>query len=75
MTAPSEGELRNDDLANRAVPHMSQTQHWTPIRGQFCAPVDNLRDLTRKSSRGEFSLGPMLMALLRTAGLEVRRVS
>ena len=30
MTAPSEGELRNDDLANRAVPYMSQSQNWTP---------------------------------------------
>ncbi|MNI33430.1 hypothetical protein D3C73_873790 [compost metagenome] len=27
-----------------------------------------LRDLTRRSERGEFSLGPMLMALLRTNG-------
>lgn len=43
--------------------------------GQINSAGGYLRDLTRKASRGEFSLGPMLMALLRTAGLEVRRVS
>ena len=30
-----------------------------------------LRDLTRKAARGEFSLGPMLMALLRLNGKPV----
>ncbi|CAD7047457.1 replication initiation protein RepC [Pseudorhizobium halotolerans] len=43
--------------------------------GQINSAGGYLRDLTRKASRGEFSLGPMLMALLRTAGLEVRRAS
>lgn len=33
-----------------------------------------LRDLTRKASRGEFSLGPMLMALLRANGEAGRSV-
>jgi replication initiation protein RepC len=32
-----------------------------------------LRDLTRKAARGEFSLGPMLMALLRAHGSPVRK--
>ena len=26
-------------------PNVSQSQNWTPIRGQFCAPIDN--DLPR----------------------------
>lgn len=34
-----------------------------------------LRDLTRRSKRGEFSLGPMLMALLRTNGEHAVMVS
>ena len=31
MTAPSDGEKREEYLANRAVPHMRQSQYWTPI--------------------------------------------
>jgi replication initiation protein RepC len=34
-----------------------------------------LRDLTRKAARDEFSLGPMLMALLRARGPEAKRAS
>ncbi|WP_105386497.1 plasmid replication protein RepC [Neorhizobium alkalisoli] len=34
-----------------------------------------LRDLTAKAERGEFSLGPMLMALMRAHGAGTRRVS
>ncbi|CCM79592.1 replication protein C [Rhizobium mesoamericanum STM3625] len=34
-----------------------------------------LRDLTRKAERGEFSLGPMLMALMRTNASPGRRAS
>ncbi|MBP1848329.1 replication initiation protein RepC [Rhizobium petrolearium] len=34
-----------------------------------------LRDLTRRAERGEFALGPMLMALLRANGAVARRVS
>lgn len=34
-----------------------------------------LRDLTRRAERGEFSLGPMLMAALRNRGGPVRRAS
>ncbi|AUX78664.1 plasmid replication protein RepC [Sinorhizobium fredii] len=34
-----------------------------------------LRDLTGRARRGEFTLGPMLMALLRANGEEARRVS
>ncbi len=34
-----------------------------------------LRDLTAKARRGEFSLGPMLMALLRSSGFENPRAS
>ncbi|HTO32126.1 MAG TPA: plasmid replication protein RepC [Pararhizobium sp.] len=33
-----------------------------------------LRDLTRRAEKGEFSLGPMLMALARTNGNSARRV-
>lgn len=32
-----------------------------------------LRDLTRRTSRGEFSLGPLLMSLLKTNGGEIKR--
>ncbi|TCU08671.1 plasmid replication protein RepC [Rhizobium sullae] len=42
--------------------------------GHINSPGGYLRDLTRKAERGEFSLGPMLMALLRAAndsGLKV----
>ena len=31
MTALFDGKLRDEYLANRAVPHMSQSQFWTPI--------------------------------------------
>ncbi|MGF6175502.1 plasmid replication protein RepC [Ensifer sp. 4252] len=34
-----------------------------------------LRDLTSRARRGEFSLGPVLMALLRARGVEERRAS
>lgn len=37
------------------------------------SPGGYLRDLTRKAGRGEFSLGPMLMALLRATGSEVSK--
>jgi replication initiation protein RepC len=36
--------------------------------GHITSPGGYLRDLTEKAGRGEFSLGPMLMALLRVAG-------
>jgi replication initiation protein RepC len=36
--------------------------------GHINSPGGYLRDLTRKAERGEFSLGPMLMALLRANG-------
>jgi replication initiation protein RepC len=32
-----------------------------------------LRDLTRRAERGEFSLGPMLMALMRANGPAARK--
>ncbi|MBW8300900.1 MAG: hypothetical protein K0M60_14960, partial [Hydrogenophaga sp.] len=34
-----------------------------------------LRDLTRKAERGEFSLGPMLMALMRANGAKGQRTA
>lgn len=37
------------------------------------SPGGYLRDLTRKAARGEFGLGPMLMAALRANGEAVRR--
>jgi replication initiation protein RepC len=39
--------------------------------GHINSPGGYLRDLTRKSAKGEFSLGPMLMALLRANGSNV----
>ncbi|MGK9264169.1 replication initiation protein RepC [Sinorhizobium meliloti] len=42
--------------------------------GHINSPGGYLRDLTRKAARGEFSLGPMLMALLRANGSDGRRV-
>jgi replication initiation protein RepC len=36
--------------------------------GHINSPGGYLRDLTNRASRGEFSLGPVLMALLRAAG-------
>jgi replication initiation protein RepC len=37
------------------------------------SPGGYLRDLTRKGARGEFSLGPMLMALVRQNSQVARR--
>jgi replication initiation protein RepC len=42
--------------------------------GHINSPGGYLRDLTRKAVRGEFSLGPVLMALLRAHGQGVRAV-
>jgi replication initiation protein RepC len=36
--------------------------------GQINSAGGYLRELTRRTERGEFSLGPMLMALLRLSG-------
>ncbi len=36
--------------------------------GHINSPGGYLRDLTNRAKRGEFSLGPVLMALLRAAG-------
>lgn len=41
--------------------------------GQINSPGGYLRDLTARARRGEFSLGPMLMALLRAHGGTARR--
>lgn len=41
--------------------------------GHITSAGGYLRDLTRKAERGEFSLGPMLMALARTNGTPTRR--
>jgi replication initiation protein RepC len=41
--------------------------------GHINSPGGYLRDLTRKAAKGEFSLGPMLMALLRANGGQVAR--
>ncbi|MCW0021385.1 plasmid replication protein RepC [Rhizobium sp. BT-226] len=43
--------------------------------GQINSAGGYLRDLTRKAAQGEFSLGPMIMALLRANAGEVRAVS
>lgn len=42
--------------------------------GHINSPGGYLRDLTRKAARGEFSLGPVLMALLRAHGQGDRAV-
>ena len=41
--------------------------------GHIGSPGGYLRDLTRRAEKGEFSLGPMLMALLRTQEPDGRR--
>ena len=41
--------------------------------GHINAPGGYLRDLTRKAAKGEFSLGPMLMALMRANGASTKR--
>lgn len=41
--------------------------------GHISSPGGYLRDLTGKARRGEFSLGPVLMALLRANGQEAQR--
>lgn len=43
--------------------------------GHINSPGGYLRDLSRKAERGEFSLGPMVMALLRANGHGDRQVS
>lgn len=40
--------------------------------GHINSPGGYLRDLTSKAKRGEFSLGPVLMALLRAGGHQVK---
>lgn len=43
MNAPScAGSRFEKALADRAVPHMSQTQFWTPIWGQCSEPIDTV---------------------------------
>ena len=42
--------------------------------GHINSPGGYLRDLTRRAEKGEFSLGPMLMALLRANGSNVTLV-
>jgi replication initiation protein RepC len=42
--------------------------------GHINSPGGYLRDLTRKAAKGEFSLGPMLMALLRANGSNLAQV-
>ena len=41
------------------------------LGGHINSPGGYLRDLTRKATKSEFSLGPMLMALLRANGANV----
>jgi replication initiation protein RepC len=41
--------------------------------GHINSPGGYLRDLTRRAERGEFSLGPMIMALMRSSGGGERR--
>lgn len=41
--------------------------------GHINSPGGYLRDLTRRAQRGEFSLGPVLMALIRAAGGSVEK--
>lgn len=43
--------------------------------GHINSPGGYLRDLTRRAARGEFSVGPMVMALLRTRGASDRVAS
>lgn len=43
--------------------------------GQINSAGGYLRDLTRRAEKGEFALGPMLMALLRSRQLTLERVS
>ncbi|MBY3343704.1 plasmid replication protein RepC [Rhizobium laguerreae] len=43
--------------------------------GHINSPGGYLRDLTRRTERGEFAIGPMLMALVRTNGPTVRHAS
>ena len=43
--------------------------------GRINSPGGYLRVLTRRAERGEFSLGPMLMALLRTQGNDGRKLA
>ena len=41
--------------------------------GHISSAGGYLRDLTTKARRGKFSLGPVLMALLRSGGLQPKR--
>ncbi|MBY5368448.1 plasmid replication protein RepC (plasmid) [Rhizobium sp. WSM1274] len=43
--------------------------------GHINSPGGYLRDLTRRTERGEFAIGPMLMALVRANGPTARRAS
>lgn len=43
--------------------------------GHINSPGGYLRDLTSRAERGEFSLGPVLMALLRSQGSNQRQLA
>ncbi|TAX23051.1 replication initiation protein RepC, partial [Rhizobium leguminosarum] len=43
--------------------------------GHINSPGGYLRDLTRRTERGEFAIGPMLMALARANGPTARQAS
>ncbi|MGF6178419.1 hypothetical protein [Ensifer sp. 4252] len=48
--------------------------HFKAVEWGPTQMAEYLRDLTAKARRGEFSLGPVLMALLRTNGVAARAV-
>ncbi|WP_349507891.1 replication initiation protein RepC [Agrobacterium pusense] len=62
--APSPHDLRTSPLLSRAA--LNRVGHIT-------SPGGYLRDLTRKAERGEFNLGPTIMASMRAnAGADMK---
>ena len=61
-------EIMGPENAAVAVACLLERAHLINSAGGY------LRDLTRRASRGEFSLGPMVMALYRAGSQEGQRV-
>ncbi len=63
MTAPSNGDLRDEYLANRAVPHMSQSQRSTPKHSISPGSANGLDSQRRMTLNNSMLITPSFPAL------------
>ena len=61
MTAPSDGDLRGEYLANRAVPHMRQTPYSTPINTWLRAAVADRGELLFETFSRRYERGSIIV--------------